>query len=137
MHGVHVGRHRIQRIRRPLGLRCRQKRWYRATTDSRHALPVAAHLLGQCFQVQRPNPAWVSDTTYIPTAQGGLYLAGIKDLHRSRIAGYAMAAPLRESLVRHALAQALQTRRPKLGLVCHSDRGRPYCAGSYSQTSQE
>ena len=82
-HGVRVGVHRIKRIRRQLGLRCRQKRRFRVTTDSRHALLVAPNVLGQCFRVQRPNQAWVSDITYVATDEGWLYLAGLKDLHRA------------------------------------------------------
>ena len=132
-HGVRVGVHRIKRIRRQLGLRCRQNRRFRVTTDSRHALPVAANVLGQCFRVQRPNQTWVSDITYVATDEGWLYLAGIKDLYSGRIVGYAMADHLRQSLVSHALEQALQTRRPKPGLLCHSDRGSQYCARDYQQ----
>lgn len=132
-HGVRVGVHRIKRIRRQLGLRCRQKRRFRATTDSRHVLPVAAHLLGQCFRAQRPNQAWVSDITHVATDEGWPYLAGIKDLHSGRIVGYAMADHPRQSLVIQALEQALQTRRPQPGLVCHSDRGSQYCAWDYRQ----
>ena len=71
-HGVRVGVHRIKRNRRQLGLRCRPKRRFRVTTDSRHALAVAANLLGQCFQVQRPNQAWVGDLTYVATDEGWL-----------------------------------------------------------------
>lgn len=132
-HGVRVGMHRIKRIRCQLGLRCRQKRRYRATTDSRHALPVAPNVLGQCFRVQRPNQAWVGDITYVATDEGWLYLAGLKDLHSGRIVGYAMADHLRQSLVIQALEQALQTRRPRPGLICHSDRGSQYCAWDYQQ----
>ena len=123
----------IKRIRRQLGLRCRQKRRFRVTTDSCHALPVATNVLGQCFRVQQPNSAWVSDITYVATDEGWLYLAGLKDLHSGRIVGYAMADHLRQSLVIQALEQALQTRRPQPGLICHSDRGSPYCAGDYQQ----
>ena len=67
-----MGVHRIKRNRRQLGLRCRPKRRFRVTTDSRHALAVAANLLGQCFQVQRPNQAWVGDLTYVATDEGWL-----------------------------------------------------------------
>ena len=132
-HGVRVGVHRIKRIRRQLGLRCRQKRRYRATTDSRHALPVAPNVLGPCFRVQRPNQAWVGDITDVATDEGWLYLAGLKDLHSGRIVGYAMANHRRQSLVSQALEQALQTRRPRPGLICHSDRGSQYCAWDYQQ----
>ena len=99
----------------------------------RQALPIAANVLGQCFRVQRPNQAWVSDITYVATDEGWLYVAGIKDLHSGRIIGYAMADHLRQSLVTQALEQALQTRRPRPGLICHSDRGSQYCAWDYQQ----
>jgi putative transposase len=80
-HGVRVGVHRIKRIRRKLGLRCRQKRKFKATTDSGHGLPVADNLLGQDFtQAQAPHEVWLSDLTYIPTGEGWLYLVGHKDL---------------------------------------------------------
>lgn len=132
-HGVHVGLHRIKRIRRQLGLCCRPKRRFRTTTDSRHALPVADNVLAQCFRVGRPHQAWTSDITYIPTDQGWWYLAGIKDLYSGQRVGYAMADHLRQSLVSQALQQALQTRRPSPGLLHHSDRGSQYCAWAYQQ----
>ena len=78
--GVQVGIHRIKRIRSKLGLRCRQKRKFKATTDSSHSLPVAPNLLDRQFAVTAPNKAWVTDITYIATDEGWLYLAGIKDL---------------------------------------------------------
>jgi putative transposase len=61
--GIRVGVHRIKRIRKKLGLRCRQKRKFKATTDSRHSLPVAPNLLGRQFAVTAPNKAWVTDIT--------------------------------------------------------------------------
>ncbi len=75
-----MGIHRIRRIRKKLGLRCKQKRKFKATTDSNHALPVAPNLLDRQFAVAAPNKAWVTDITYIATDEGWLYLAGIKDL---------------------------------------------------------
>lgn len=74
-HGVLVGIHRIKRIRKKLGLRCRQKRKFKATTDSSHSLPVAPNLLDRQFAVAAPNKAWVTDITYIATDEGWLYLA--------------------------------------------------------------
>lgn len=133
VHGVCVGVHRIKRIRRQLGLRCRQKRRFRGTTDSCHTLPVAPNVLGPCFQVQHLNQVWVSDMTYVATDEGWLSLAGLKDLHSGRIVGYAMADHQRQSLVIQALEQALQTHRPPPGLIGHSDRGSQYCAGNYQQ----
>lgn len=88
--GIRVGICRIKRIKRKLGLRCKQKRKFKATTDSRHKLPVAENLLKQQFKVYEPNTVWVSDITYVPTDEGWLYLAGHKDLFTSEIVGYAM-----------------------------------------------
>lgn len=76
-HGVQVGVQRIKRIRRKLGLRCRQKRRFKATTDSKHSLPVAPNRLDRQFAVAAPNKAWVTDITYIETDEGWLYLAGV------------------------------------------------------------
>jgi len=59
-HGVRIGVHRIKRIRRKLGLRCKQKRKFKVTTDSRHSLPVAENLLDQRFQAEAPSQAWLS-----------------------------------------------------------------------------
>ena len=78
-YAVFAGIDRIRRIRRKLGLRCKQKRKFKATTNSKHTLPIAPNLLARDFTVPAPNRAWVSDITYIPTAEGWLYLAGIID----------------------------------------------------------
>lgn len=73
--GIRVGVCRIKRVRRKLGIRCKQKRKFKATTDSKHKLPVAENLLKQQFKVYEPNAVWVSDITYVPTDEGWLYLA--------------------------------------------------------------
>ena len=69
--GVKAGVSRIRRIRKKLGIKCKQKKRFKATTDSRHNLPVAENLLGQKFEATAPNKVWVSDITYIPTEQAG------------------------------------------------------------------
>ncbi|ESS72092.1 hypothetical protein MGMO_72c00130 [Methyloglobulus morosus KoM1] len=74
---IFVGIGRSKRIRRKLGLRCQQKRKFNATTHSKHTLPVAPNLLARDFTVPAPNQAWVSDITYIPTAEGWLFLVGL------------------------------------------------------------
>jgi transposase InsO family protein len=136
-HNVKVGICRIRRIRKKLGIRCKQKIKFRATTDSRHRLPVAENLLGQEFKVYEPNKVWVSDITYVPTGEGWLYLAGHKDLFTSEIVGYAMGERLGKSLVRESLSRALAAKRPKNGLLHHSDRGSQYCSHEYRQILDE
>jgi putative transposase len=132
-HGVKVGVCRIKRIRKKLGIRCKQKRRFKATTNSRHKLPTAPNLLGRQFKVSRPNAVWLSDITYVPTDEGWLYLAGHKDIFSGGIVGYAMGERLTRNLVSESLLRAIAARRPAPGLIHHSDRGSQYCAHEYQQ----
>jgi putative transposase len=129
--GVEVGICRIRRIRKKLGIRCKQRRKFRATTDSKHTFPVAENLLNQEFKATVPNEIWLSDITYIPTEEGWLYLAGHKDLFTGEIVGYAMGNRITKNLVSQSLFRAVAAKRPASGLIHHSDRGRQYCAYEY------
>jgi transposase InsO family protein len=129
--GVQIGVCRIKRIRKKLGLRCKQTKKFKTTTDSKHILPVAENVLDQKFEVSEPNSVWVSDITYIPTDEGWLYLAGHKDLFAGEIVGYAMGERLTKNLVSQSLFRAVETKRPAKGLLHHSDRGSQYCAHEY------
>jgi transposase InsO family protein len=129
--GVRVGICRIKRIRTKLGIRCKQKRKFKATTYSNHNLPVANNLLNQQFQVSEPNKVWLSDITYIPTDEGWLYLAGHKDLFTHEIVGYAMGERMTKNLVSQSLFRAIEAKYPVKGLTHHSDRGSQYCSYEY------
>jgi transposase InsO family protein len=129
--GVKVGICRIRRIRKKLGIRCKQRKKFRATTDSKHSFPVAENLLHQQFETMGPNEVWVSDITYIPTEEGWVYLAGHKDLFTGEIVGYAMGNRITKNLVSQSLFRAVLSKRPGSGLIHHSDRGRQYCAHEY------
>lgn len=132
-YGIKVGVDRVRRIRKKLGLHCKQKRKFKVTTDSRHNLPVAPNLLQRNFAVSSPNWAWVSDITYIPTDEGWLYLAGLKDLFNGELVGYAMSERMTKNLVMQALFRAVSAKRPAKGLILHSDRGSQYCAHDYQK----
>jgi len=130
--GQTVGRKRIERMMRHHGIRARGPRRYRVcTTDSKHSLPVAPNLLDQNFVADRPNQVWLADITYIPTAEGWLYLAVILDLFTRKVIGWAMRDHMRAELTIAALTMAIQRRRPRAGLIHHSDRGSQYAAGDY------
>jgi transposase InsO family protein len=131
--GFAVGRDRIARLRRELGICCEQKRKFKATTQSNHALPVAENLLGQCFEATAPNEVWHTDITYISTGEGWLYLAGVKDQFTCEIVGYTMGARMTQELVGQALWRAIRYQRPAPGLIHHSDRGSQYCALDYQR----
>ena len=132
-HGIKVGVHRIKRIRKEHGLRCKQVKKFKATTNSNHTLPVAENLLEQNFEAEAPNQAWVTDITYIPTAEGWLYLAGHKDLFTGEVVGYAMGERMTKNLVSQSLFRAVAAKRPAAGLIHHSDRGSQYCALEYQK----
>jgi putative transposase len=128
---VRVGICRIKRIRKKLGIKCKQKRRFKATTYFGHKLPVADNILNQQFEVSAPNKVWVSDITYIPTDEGWVFLAGHKDLFTKEIVGYAMGDRLTKNLVSESLFRALSHKRPSKGLMHHSDRGVQYCSLEY------
>jgi transposase InsO family protein len=129
--GFKAGVARIKRLRKKLGLRCKQVRQFKVTTNSSHRLPVADNLLAQTFDARRPNETWVTDITYVPTAEGWLYLAGVKDLYTCEVVGHAMGARMTTDLVCQALMNAVGAKRPGPGLIHHSDRGSQYCAQDY------
>lgn len=131
-HGIRCGRKRVARLMRAHGLQARRLRRHKPrTTDSQHPQPVAPNLLERDFTATAPNRKWVADITSIPTHGGWLYLAGILDVYSRRVIGYALDRARDERLVETALEMALSSRRPRAGLVHHSDRGSQYTSHGY------
>lgn len=129
--GVFVSRHRISKLMELEGLYCRSRRRFKVTTDSQHNKPISPNLLDRRFNVVNPDSYWVGDITYIPTRSGWLYLATVIDLYSRKVVGWSMANHMRSSLVNDALTMALWKRKPKRGLVWHTDRGSQYAADSH------
>jgi len=129
--GIAVSRKRIARLMAQLGLEGRRKRRFKATTDSKHTMPVAENILDRNFEVNAPDVAWVTDITYVWTAEGWLYLAAILDLFSRRVVGFAMSEHIDRALVLEALRVAVGRRVPNFGLMHHSDRGSQYASGDY------
>ena len=114
------------------GIRSRAaRRFVVRTTDSRHDRPVADNVLAREFYPDRPDTAWAADITYIPTAEGWLYLAAVVDLCSRKVVGWATADHLRAELPAEALRMALAHRRPTGELLHHSDRGVQYASDAY------
>jgi putative transposase len=131
-HGVRCGRKRVARLMRMHGLCARRVRRPKPrTTTSQHPQPVAPNLLGRDFTASAPNRTGVADITAIGTRAGWLYLAGIVDVSSRRAIGYAMDVRPDEALVERALEMALFSRRPRAGLLHHSDRGSQYTSRDY------
>jgi transposase InsO family protein len=130
--GFHHGKNRIARLMRRIGLRARQKRRFvPRTTQSDHDHPIAPNWLAKVPTPDRPDQVWVVDITYIPTAEGWIYLAVILDACSRKVVGWAMGTSLETSLVTEALSQAQRERRPAPGLLHHSDRGIQYASSAY------
>lgn len=129
--GIPAGKERIRKLMQAHGIRGRHKRRYKATTDSKHAFPVGPNLLNRQFRPDRPDQAWVTDITYVPTREGWLYLAVVMDLHTRMIVGWSMSGRMARDLVINALRMAWFRRKPKAGLLHHSDRGSQYASHDY------
>jgi putative transposase len=125
---------RVERLMRQEGLKGSSARKRKArTTDSEHDQPIVPNLL-----LDRPVPktideVWVADITYVPTAQGWLFLAAVMDLYSRQILGWSLWESLEADGALQALSRALARRRYPRGVIHHSDRGLQYCCLEYRQ----
>ncbi|MBY0499046.1 MAG: IS3 family transposase [Nitrosomonas sp.] len=126
-----VSRGRIGRLMREADLVCKTKQKFKATTNSKHDLPIAPNQLDRQFNVHQPNQVYVGDITYIHTQEGWLYLAVVIDLYSRQVVGWSMADHMRTKLVNDALLMAIWQRKPAKGLLWHSDRGSQYASDSH------
>jgi putative transposase len=136
--GEKYNRKRIVRLMRKHHIMAKKApRRYPVTTKQGKGTSMAPNLLKQDFTAQRPNQKWVTDITYIDTAEGWLYLSVILDLYSRRIVGWAMSDRMDVHLVSQALKMALHSRRPHKGLIHHSDRGSQYTSKVYQSYLRE
>lgn len=124
--GVHVGRKRVARLMAQAGLQGAHRRRRVSLTRRDRAAHLPPDLVGRHFTAPAPNRVWTADVTYVPTAQGWLYLAVVLDLYSRRIVGWSMTAEQKTSLVADALSMALRHRRPAPGVIHHADQGGQY-----------
>ena len=129
--GTKCGENRVARLMKMHGIVGKAKKKFKATTNSRHNLPVAENVLNQNFTAEKPNTIWVSDITYIWTLEGWLYLVVILDLFSRQVVGWAMSDRMTSGFVVKALYQAIGRRRPPSGCIFHSDRGVQYASSDF------
>jgi putative transposase len=135
--GTKVSEKTVARIMKELGLVSRTVKKYKATTNSKHNLAVFENELNQRFQVLAPNKVWVSDITYVPTAEGWLYLASVMDLYSRKIVGFHMDERMTKELVIKALDRAYMQQGKPQGILHHSDRGSQYASHNYKARLKE
>lgn len=129
--GFSASKARVERLMREHGIRARHKRRFKATTDSKHGLPVAENLLDRNFTPAAPNQVWTSDITYLWTDEGWLYLAIVLDLFNREVVGWSLKPRMTADIVTDALTMAWFRRRPAPGLIHHSDRGSQYASQAF------
>lgn len=135
--GESCGRHRVARLRRLDGLTAKRVRRFRLAYAARNSEPPAPHLLNRDFTTTKPNRVWVTDITFVPTRRGWLYVATMVDLFSRRVVGWAMSQRIDQQLVVDALHMAIRQRRPRHGLIVHSDQGQQYAGSAYRTVLQQ
>ena len=129
--GFPCGKHRVARLRSRYGIETKRRKRFKVTTHSKHQHWIAPNLLQRDFYAAKPNRVWVGDVTFIATRSGWLYLATMLDLHSRKVVGWSMSDKNNQALVLGALTMAITQRKPKAGLIHHTDRGQLYAAHQY------
>lgn len=129
--GEVCGRHRVARLRSINGIEAIRMKRFKASRGARNNEPVSDNTLNRQFSTCQSDRTWVTDTTFIPTRQGWLYLATVMDLYSRKVVGWAMRSSNNRQLVCDALNMAIAHRQPKAGLLHHSDQGITYTSSQY------
>ena len=138
--GVRCARKRVARLMREAGLfGCGGRRRKARTTLRSHTerTPPAPDLVERNFSPKAPDRLWVADITYVRTWEGWLYLSFVLDTYSRKVVGWSMSNNLRTGLVLDALNMAIYTRRPRPGLIHHSDRGSQYTSVEFGSRLRE
>lgn len=131
--GFPVGRYKVRRLMEEMKLIARYPKRFRVTTDSNHSFELAPNRLNRQFSVGAPNKAWTTDITYVWTLEGWIYVAVVMDLYSRQVIGWAIEDHMRTSLCTKALRMAFWRRKPRPGLLHHSDRGSQYASYEYRE----
>ena len=128
-----VSREKARKLMKEANVQVKRRKKYKVTTNSNHKQPVFENVLNRQFDVDRADRVYVGDITYLWTQEGWLYLAVVIDLYSRKVVGWSMGSRMKAQLVRDALRMAIWPRRPKAGLIVHSDRGSQYASKDFRQ----
>lgn len=131
--GETCGVNRVARLMKVADIKSKMARKFVITTNSKNTMQPAPDLLKRAFKVDKQNKAWVSDTTFIGTREGWLYLAVILDLFSRQVIGWSMSTKNNADLVQEALTMAIWRRSEIKDVIVHSDQGSTYASGGYQQ----
>lgn len=136
--GIACSKKRVARLMRQEGLEGVSRRKKRGTTKRAPGATPAPDLVTRIFRCGAPDVLWVADITYLPTTgEGDLYLAAVIDAFSRRVVGWSMADHLRTELVLAAFEMAIERRRPRAGLIHHSDQGCQYTSLAFGARCEE
>ena len=135
--GETCGVNRVARLMNLADIKSKMARKFVVTTDSKNTMQPAPDLLRRRFTVDKHDEAWVSDTTFIATREGWLYLAIILDLFSRQVIGWSMSTKNNAELVQDALTMAIWRRGKVNDVIVHSDQGSTYASSSYQQQLSE
>ena len=129
--GYPVSRQKARKLMNEADVWVKYRKKYKVTTDSNHNKPLFDNLVKRQFDVDSPDQVYVGDITYIWTRDGWLYLAVVIDLYSRKVVGWSMSSRMKAQLVVDALRMAIWQRKPKDGLIMHTDRGSQYASHQY------
>jgi putative transposase len=124
---------RVERLMREHGIRAKRVKKFKATTASKHSLPVAENVLNRGFEQVAPDRAWAGDITYVWTEEGWVYLAVFIDLFSRMVVGWSMSERMTSELVEAALSMGVARRGGRAPLLVHTDRGSQYASASFRE----
>jgi transposase InsO family protein len=129
--GYPVSRNKARKLMQEAEVQVRHRKRFKVTTNSNHKEPVYDNLIQRQFDVPQPDQVYAADVTYVWTQEGWLYLAVVMELYSRKVVGWSMSSRMKAQLVCDALKMAIWQRRPKAGLIHHSDRGSQYASKAF------
>ena len=135
--GEKIGIKRVERLMKEAGIKVKTTKKFVIANNSKHSHQVAPNLLERNFRTNKKDVVWVTDTTFIPTREGWLYLATVMDLYSRKIIGWSMTKRNNRTLVCDALIMALWRRKHPKKVVVHSDQGSTYASNDYQTLLKE
>jgi putative transposase len=134
MNGIKASKVLVAKLMKQQHLRSIVKKKYKVTTDSSHKYPLVENVLNRNFAVEKSNKVWVSDITYIRTAQGWTYLTTVIDLHDRKVIGWALSSRMytaQTSIAAFKMALINRPLKQDQRLIFHSDRGVQYASDEF------
>lgn len=121
-----ISKKRVERIMREAGIKARSAVIYKRIPGLHRFFTTFENKRLNLPKPTRINQHWAADLTYIKVGRAWRYLAVVLDLYSRKVVGWSMSSKKGEKLTGSALMMAIRNRKPKPGLIFHTDRGIEY-----------